>query len=482
MGRSAHGFARGLITGLFLFSLQNHQLLAQGAPGQVQVISFDATGAAAVVAAGSDRGVKVGDRGRIFQWVTVGATRTSMLLADFTVTRAQAGSSECRLSLRKKLRDISLVDSYATFERELLPGQVTRICLLSVTTEPPGAEVTLDGKKTSPTPVCINKVTPGKHEVEVRKPGFFPASRTFFIKPNTREVVSFELKAIPEKAQLRVLAGPPGASVFVDGEGLGVVQGLEPKVVLVDPGEHEVRVEHPDCATSRRSVRVNGDTELSIDLQHLPHVEIDSDPGGARVYLNGVASGTTPYKGVLEQQGPVEVRLELAPFQQDAFRLIATAGEVTRVERVLRLSRAEVARKQAELRQRSLYGLVGGGVVAAAGVTCLALSFVEKGNADSAYSRYLAVGGGSPGSEYDSRYSGVNAAVSRSRIYASVGYSALVIGAAGLGYGIWQQVKAAGMARHAEEEVAPGRPGAGVMLFPRVWPGGVGLGVGLELH
>jgi len=410
-----------------------------------------------------------------------GADRTSLLLADFTVTKAQAGTSECRLSMKKRLRDISLVDAFATFDRELLPGQVTRICLLSITSDPAGAEVTLDGKKSSPTPVCINKVTPGKHEVEVRKAGHFPASRTFFMTPNTREVVSFELKAIPEKAQLRVMAGPPGATVFVDGEPLGVVQGLEPKVVLVEPGEHEVRVEHPDCAIGRRSLKVTGDTDVSIDLQHLPHVEIDSDPDGARVYIDGVASGTTPYKGVVDRQGAMEVRLEKAPFQQDAFRVVASAGEVTRVQRVLRLSRAEVARQQGELRRKSLYGLIGGGVVAAAGATCLVMSFVEKGKADSAYSRYLEVPGGTQASEYDARFSGVNSAVSRSRTYAVVGYSTLVVGAAGLGYGIWQQIKAAGMARHAEDAAAPGS-GAGVSILPGVTPGGLGVGVSLEFR
>ena len=124
---------------------------------------------------------------------------------------------------------------------------------LLVRTEPPGANVSIDGEDRGLTPLSLSEMPNGVYQLEVSVPGYRPDQRTVEISSDkTIAAVSIVLDQfilgdadMPTDAGL-IISGsvfvdsrPTGASVFVDGESVGVTPLLVSDVLV---GSHEVRI------------------------------------------------------------------------------------------------------------------------------------------------------------------------------------------------------------------------------------------------
>jgi hypothetical protein len=90
------------------------------------------------------------------------------------------------------LRGLSPQDR-AEAEREL-QGLRARPSTLTVTTTPPGAVVTLDGRQTvGPTPLSVD-VPAGAHTIAIRRDGFVPQSRPLEARYGRAVIVSLDLE------------------------------------------------------------------------------------------------------------------------------------------------------------------------------------------------------------------------------------------------------------------------------------------------
>ncbi|MBI2373338.1 MAG: SUMF1/EgtB/PvdO family nonheme iron enzyme [Deltaproteobacteria bacterium] len=99
---------------------------------------------------------------------------------------------------------------------------------LSVTTEPPGLHVLLDGQDAGVTPLAGREVSSGPHEVRVSDKCFFADGKRLSVERGKRHDVTLELK--PRPAGLRVTAKDSSgedvrAEVKVDGKVVGVTPG-----------------------------------------------------------------------------------------------------------------------------------------------------------------------------------------------------------------------------------------------------------------
>ncbi len=117
-------------------------------------------------------------------------------------------------------------------------------------TDPPGATVLLNGAERGVTPFSLSDVPFGQHVVQVSREGFVTATREVDVRPADPVVpVAVSLQPLDEPADtadvadsigsLLVESRPPGASVLVDGE----VVGVTPVAVPVPSGPHRVRME-----------------------------------------------------------------------------------------------------------------------------------------------------------------------------------------------------------------------------------------------
>jgi PEGA domain len=103
-------------------------------------------------------------------------------------------------------------------------------------TEPPGAQVTVDGSSSlaCKTP-CMLPLSGGRHTVTVELAGYRPYPRVFTV-PQDGDLF---LKLTKSSGTLSVTSEPPGATIEVD----GTMQGKRtPSVFNLAPGMYHVKV------------------------------------------------------------------------------------------------------------------------------------------------------------------------------------------------------------------------------------------------
>ncbi len=115
---------------------------------------------------------------------------------------------------------------------------------LAVTTEPPGAQLTLDGTRVldAVTPLQL-EVEPGWHNIKLEKPGYSPYSVRLKMSARqlldleggmvTLEPIEEEPKALPPRTRtIDVSSRPEGATLLVDGREVGVA----PQSIQIEEG------------------------------------------------------------------------------------------------------------------------------------------------------------------------------------------------------------------------------------------------------
>ena len=109
---------------------------------------------------------------------------------------------------------------------------------IDVISDPPGAEVIVNGAAKGRTPLRVADLDPGNYDFEIRKEGHNAYRKTIDLEPNS----DYQMKAtLPETVNsLRVLSEPPGVAVKVNGE----PKGRAPVTLSQLPnGHYEVRGE-----------------------------------------------------------------------------------------------------------------------------------------------------------------------------------------------------------------------------------------------
>jgi hypothetical protein len=117
---------------------------------------------------------------------------------------------------------------------------------LAITTRPPGATLTVDGKPAGESPQTL-KLAPGKHEVTAAKDRYASETQTAAAPGSLRITLD------RPSAKLRVASTPPGALITV----AGVARGKTPAEVKLPAFEsYEVRLEAPGNQPWRKSIYV----------------------------------------------------------------------------------------------------------------------------------------------------------------------------------------------------------------------------------
>jgi len=107
---------------------------------------------------------------------------------------------------------------------------------LSVESNPPGAQVQIDGQNTGYTPFNLAGLNPGHHTVTIVKSGYATETRTVDVASGSRSVISVQLSSLT--ATLAANSSPTGAEVWIDGKSTGHVT---PAQISVDkPGAHNL--------------------------------------------------------------------------------------------------------------------------------------------------------------------------------------------------------------------------------------------------
>lgn len=200
-------------------------------------------------------------------------------------------------------RDLELVRS--------LPRKAER-ALFAVSSDPTGATVRIDGQLLGETPL-IAPSPEGEHTLSLEKPGHARAERTLAFSRDRSIETNFALVKLPPEPALAITTVPAGARVIVDGQPLGTT----PFLGVVPAGEHTVMLSLDGRRTAQAQIVMPEDRDLDLrfaladaTLQREPLIAVNSEPAGARIFIDGAElPQTTPYLGKLAP-GPHRIRLE----------------------------------------------------------------------------------------------------------------------------------------------------------------------------
>ncbi|MGI6495348.1 MAG: PEGA domain-containing protein [Kiritimatiellia bacterium] len=171
-------------------------------------------------------------------------------------------------------------------------GEASATAVLHVSSEPADAQVHVNHQLRGTTPLTIEGLAADTCLVTIRKPGFEDVHRTVSLLAGVRHPVQVELE--PLRGLLLVTSAPAGAEVSIDGADYGTTPLLVPSLRL---GTYRVRLSAPGFQAKEAEVELTDRTprQVSLDLaSDSGTLHVSSEPGGARVMLDGIPRGTAP--------------------------------------------------------------------------------------------------------------------------------------------------------------------------------------------
>jgi serine/threonine-protein kinase len=159
-----------------------------------------------------------------------------------------------------------------------------------VRSRPPGAKVSVNGRPRGETPVTIDDLPLGTHELTLVRAGYQPSTRRVSVTTSRTVRVTVPLQRRPAEPAARARS--------------------------------EAKPQQSGAAT---------------DATGEPTLEVVSRPGGAHVFIDGALAGTTPLTATSLAAGPHAVRLELSGHRPWSTNVTLDRGRRTRVAASLEL-------------------------------------------------------------------------------------------------------------------------------------------------
>lgn len=202
----------------------------------------------------------------------------------------------------------------------------TQALRVDITSQPEGATVIVDGQDRGVTPLTLFDLAPGRHQLKYRMFGYVERDRFFKLEegvPLQRSVVME-----PEKGLLLIKSVPEGCNISID----GISVGMTPRLVtnLDTKDTHKVTLRAAGYRPSTFEVKFNGRTPIVHEetlVLDSGIVEIQTDPAGADVTVNGIARGTTPVTVSDIPKGRATVKLSMNGFKDESRELSINAGD-----------------------------------------------------------------------------------------------------------------------------------------------------------
>lgn len=202
----------------------------------------------------------------------------------------EAGEYELRATAERYLPAVQMVEVEGMAAKQavdltLEPGWGT----VTITSEPQGAQVSLDGTPVGTTPLKIEPMA-GKHQADFHKNGWKAAARTFSIEPKQELTMPVVVLEQPD-VTIELTSTPGGSGVVLNGQ----YQGVTPLTLTLPPGqEHQLSVSKQGHV--KRSLSIQGEPgetkRLNVHLEpEYGFVFITSLPADAKLTIDGKPMG-----------------------------------------------------------------------------------------------------------------------------------------------------------------------------------------------
>ena len=206
---------------------------------------------------------------------------------------------------------------------------------VSITSQPAGATVVIDGVDRGTTPITLFDLSPGRHHLKYRLAGYVERDRFF----RTEEGPFIEKSEVlsEEKGLLLLQSEPSGCNVTIDGVSMGQTPCLVTTLSAKDV--HTVRFRKAGYLDQTAKIHFDGRKPI-VRKETLVlasgTVEVGSDPVGAEVTVNGIARGKTPVRVSGIPKGRATVKFHLDGFEDEVRELAVNAGDMQTLQIALK--------------------------------------------------------------------------------------------------------------------------------------------------
>jgi hypothetical protein len=203
---------------------------------------------------------------------------------------------------------------------------------LSVTTDQPGGQVSIDGHDHGAAPLTVRNLTPGEHRVVVRGGGN-TFTRTVRIEPGVTASLVLSAGGVAPWGWVTV-ATPIAVQLF---EGQRLIGTSDIERIMLPGGEHQLEVVADQIgyrATQKVRVIAGQATKLALELPSAA-VSINAVPW-AEVSIDGNRVGETPLGNLSIAPGPHEVVFRHPQFGERRMTTLVSLKETNRISMDMR--------------------------------------------------------------------------------------------------------------------------------------------------
>ena len=191
------------------------------------------------------------------------------------------------------------VEKDQTFQITLVEDKSQRVPyrppgIVTIESDPPGAEVLVNGQKIGSTPFSV-ELTSGKHRLEIRKNLYYPHLSDFILEAGETKSISHSLK--PRFGYLSVESQLQNVKIFLDGKLIGATP-IDKKHVM--SGKHRIMAKKDSYHNYETIFEIQDNQEKTVKIVLNPAIvslAINSSPeDGAEVWIDGELKGVTPFE------------------------------------------------------------------------------------------------------------------------------------------------------------------------------------------
>jgi hypothetical protein len=166
---------------------------------------------------------------------------------------------------------------------------------LQSSTDAAGGEVFIDGASKGTIPNSF-ELPSGRHQVEVKKPGYKPFSDWFDLGEGERRTRDVNLEKIEAPSGTLLVTSDAGGDVYVDGQRRDVAPAI---ISGVSAGDHVIEVRKEGLAPWRQTVTVAGGQQTKVAATFgaaggTASLRIISNEPDVEVYIDGEPKGKAP--------------------------------------------------------------------------------------------------------------------------------------------------------------------------------------------
>ena len=204
--------------------------------------------------------------------------------------------------------------------------QIVSSGALYVTSNPSNAQVYLDGTYRGRTPLTLNNLATGEHNIELDLSGYYDWKSTANVPTGGTRTVSATMDPIPvsNTGWIYVSSSPGGATVFLDGGNAGQTPSSGAlKLNGISAGDHTVKLQMSGYQEYTTGVNVRQSTVSQVSAVLVPvgvapatgGLSVSSTPSGANVYVDNAFRGITPLSMTDISSGSHTLLIQLAGYQ-----------------------------------------------------------------------------------------------------------------------------------------------------------------------